>query len=329
MDRKYSKFNYPNAVSGSKTLLTGIRGDRKQLYITGFYEPPVGNTISFLYKGNISGNIGIFSNNSYNILNYPSSKGVTVVATNLYGPDILHRNCIRVVGNYTTLESGKSAIGCIYEGSLDGSGTWKTLTPSDDTLNTIVHSNSGGLAVGNYDTQLNEGKAFIYDIKTGKYYNIIKPRALSITAYGIWHNGGNSYTICGGYSSVNSSSGLDIAYLVDWNNETHEFTNWQDYQYNRSLVTHFNGITSDNCGGYNLTGDAVITDPSKPEGNEIAFCAHVKRFYNSNFTDARWQEIKFPKSKSTSGNSIYENIVIGVYSVNEEDTINGYISDIV
>ena len=91
-ERIYLTFNYPGAVPGSKTLLTGIRNDKEILYITGFYEPPTtlsSQTVSFLYKGDITGKTGPCSDNNYNILNYPSGTGTTVIATNLYGPDIL------------------------------------------------------------------------------------------------------------------------------------------------------------------------------------------------------------------------------------------------
>lgn len=349
-DRIYLTFNYPGYVPGSKTLLTGIRGNGKTLYITGFYEPPESRTISFLYKGDLRGTTGICSNNSWNKLDYPESK-----ATNLYGPLILDCDNVRAVGNYTKEETddkddkvistgnsgailGKESvtIGCMYEGKLDGSGKWTILTPTSDTINTIAHSTMGDLVVGNYDTiliqshgtrsdnplSLSQGKAFIYDVKTKKFYNIEKEGTKSITAYGIWHNGGNSYTICGGLSYDNPDDKLDTGYLVDWNNKTHEFSNWRDYYYAddkiKSLVTHFDGITSDGNGGYNLTGDAITLS----EGT-IAFFVNINKF-----NDRIWQEIEFPESMGTSGNSVYKDIVIGVYKDTDDDaaTVNGYIS---
>lgn len=319
-DRIYLTFNYPGYVPGSKTLLTGIRGNGKTLYITGFYEPPESRTISFLYKGDLRGTTGICSNNSWNILDYPGSK-----ATNLYGPLILDCDNVRAVGNYTTEDTdGKESgtIGCMYEGKLDGSGKWTVLTPTSDTINTIAHSTMGDLVVGNYDTILIQGKAFIYDVKTKKFYNIEKEGTKSITAYGIWHNGGNSYTICGGLSYDNPEDKLDTGYLVDWNNKTHEFSNWRDYYYAddniKSLVTHFDGITSDGHGGYNLTGDAITLS----EGT-IAFFVNINKF-----NDRIWEEIEFPESMGTSGNSVYKDIVIGVYKDTDDDdaTVNGYIS---
>src|SRR5688572_1378545 len=112
-DRIYLKFNYPEAVSGSKTLLTGIRRKGKVLYITGFYEPPNSETISFFYKGDLSGSVNPCSENSWNILNYPKS-----TATNLYGPLVLDCDNIRAVGNYTT-KGVSGPIGCMYEGELN------------------------------------------------------------------------------------------------------------------------------------------------------------------------------------------------------------------
>jgi len=60
-ERIYLIFNYHGAVTESKTLLTGIHiGKNDDLYISGFYEPSNGNTISFLYKGDITGKRSLF-----------------------------------------------------------------------------------------------------------------------------------------------------------------------------------------------------------------------------------------------------------------------------
>ena len=320
-ERIYLKFNYPGATPGSKTLLTGIRSHGETLYITGFYEDF--ETISFLYRGDVSGNINSpCSHNSYNILDYPSAPGRTVESTNLYGPDIL-KSGVRVVGNYTTVEAGTSTIGCMYEGPLNGEGKWITLTPSDDTLNTIAHSTMGNLVVGNYDTLLVQGKAFIYDVKKQTYHEIVKPYAVSITAYGIWHNQGHCYTICGSYTDINQ---IGVGYLVDWNNKTHEFSNWRDYNYPKSVITHFDGITSDECGGYNLTGDSFLIT-----GEQIGFFAQVHRHKNCKFSHSKWSEIKYPGSTATSGNSVDKETVIGVYTDASDlaGAVNGYISVVI
>ena len=53
--RSYRTFNYPNALPGSSTLLTGIREnaiDKNKVYISGFYEPngDMSEIISFIYN---------------------------------------------------------------------------------------------------------------------------------------------------------------------------------------------------------------------------------------------------------------------------------------
>ena len=325
--RKYYNFNYPDHAEGGKTLLTGIRGIKckpKKVYISGFYEPSPNQqdqeVKSFVYKGCLCGS------GKWYLLNYPSSPGVSVNVTNLYGPNNGYKkNTIQIVGNYTTQEN-TNLLGCLYEGSLDGSGKWTTLVPttlsSDPVINTIAHSNMGGLVVGNYDTILIQGKAFIYDIKKKVYYDIVKDGAISITAYGIWHNGCNSYTICGGYKYDNLES--ESGYLVDWDNKTKKFANWRSYYFDNnpveSKITHFDGVTGNGKSKYNLTGDWSGIS------NFGGFFATVKRKKCRKFTKAKWSSIKYPGSKITSGNSVYRETVIGVYKEQDSEDINGYIS---
>lgn len=320
MARKYFTLNYPSSIPGGKTLLTGIRQVThysNKYYISGFYKSPDEKlVIPFVYNGRLSGD------GTWNILNYPSSEGKTVLETNLYGPNNGLKNNIQVVGNYTTKETGKSTIGCLYEGPLDGSGKWTTIIPNlnEPVLNTIAHSTMGGLVVGNYNTQVDLGKAFIYDIKQKKYYEIIKQNAKNITGYGIWQNDHDFYTICGGYSDLNAISGLGSGYLVDWDNKNKKLSNWRSFNYNNdpinSIVTHFDGITSDGHGGYNLTGDWIGVN----DGPELGFFAQI------NGEIAKWAPISFPHHKVTSGNSVSKEIVIGVYLSVEDKTVNGYVS---
>jgi hypothetical protein len=316
--RQYFTFNYP--APGGDTFLTGIRRAKSSaeiVYISGVYRNG-SNSIGFVYKGDL------FGNGKWHELNYPSSPGVTVTSTSLYGPNNGKGNHIQVVGNYNTAETGQAALGCLYEGPLDGSGKWTTLIPffSQPTINTIAHSTMGGFVVGNYDTELIAGKAFLYDIERKKYYDIVKPGAISITAYGIWHNGGDSYTICGGYSEALFPD-FESGYLVDWNKKTKKFHNWRSYNYNndpvRAIVTHFDGITSDGEGGYYLTGDWIGIE----RGPEGGFFCHVKKGSKNR---ARWSPIQFPDHPITSGNSIYKKVVIGVYTSVEDQRVNGYIS---
>jgi hypothetical protein len=114
--------------------------------------------------------------------------------------------------------------------------------------------------------QLRAGKAFIYDIGTEIFLELEKPGALSLTAYGIWHNGGASYTIAGGFSEVNTS-GLDRAYLMDWDSATQTTSHWTAFNYGNdsAIITHFDGITGDGLGSFNLTGDCDWIGPGETE----------------------------------------------------------------
>lgn len=312
LTRVYSTLNYPTSVEGGKTLLTGIRKYKRDFYITGFYVPPSDSddkTTSFIYKGNVCGD-----GKWYNINN-------PLGITNLYGPDVINKNTIRAVGSCNI---NNLIIACLYEGNLDGSGKWTTISPPHLTINSsIAHSVMGRLVVGNYSEQ-KINKAFIYDICEKKYYNIINPHVKYITAYGIWCNDNKSYTICGGYSDLNLETELDIGYVVDWNNKTHEFSNWRTYHYNNdtTFITHFNGISSNDNGKYYLTGDASVLT-----GESTAFICNIKRHCDKFFKNACWAPIEFPGGLVTSGNSISKTIVIGVYE--SGSTSNGYVSFII
>lgn len=315
--RFYSTFNYPNSKIGDKTLLTGIRRKRnsRNVYISGFYVKANGDTTSFVYKGTVHGE-GKFYN-----LNYPMANTVT----NLYGPNNSMYNNVRVVGNYNNEVEGN--VGCLYDGPPNGMGTW-TRIALPHSINTICHSTMGRLVVGNYNRApyINTSKAFVYDIMTKKYYDIVKKDVLSISVYGIWHNSDSSYTICGGYINEDSVIPHSIAYVADWNNDTHTISNWQSYHYNNnpSLVTHFDGITGRSDGGYNLTGD------DSPIG-DIAFFAQISRkHYRGKFSKkAKWYPVSYPNALVTSGNSVLDNIVIGVYSGDQSEnmSVNGFISN--
>jgi hypothetical protein len=68
----------------------------------------------------------------------------------------------------------------------------------------------GGLAVGNFDTNFDPGGPRVYDVVAHSWKELPKAplNAKTLTAYGIWHNGGRSYTIAGGYSDPNPPDSL-------------------------------------------------------------------------------------------------------------------------
>jgi len=330
---EYSTLNYASAVSGSSTYLTGIRGvtDSEHVYISGIYTPP-GDTVNsgaqgLLYTGPILGG------GTWQVLNYPSSSGLTVTSTALYGPNNgTSTGNIQIVGSYTTSQTGGNDLGLLYQGPTDGSGTWATLNPQSleerPVINTIAHSTMGGLVVGNYDTDLESGKAFIYNIATNTYFELSKPNAVSITAYGIWYNGNTIYTIAGGYSDVDHE-GLDIAYLVDWDTKFNTASNWTSYTYNNqpSVLTHFEGITTDGEGGYNLVADwGALDENGDPIGAAGAAFVNVPRTDTNGFGTATWTDFSYPGSSITSGNTVYTNHALGIYKTPGSEIANGYVA---
>ncbi len=147
----YSTLNYPGGAMGSSTFLTGIRGaGGENVYITGFYAlAGETNGQGLFYQGLLDGS------GDWTLLNFPSSPGVTVTSTTLYGPDALSSNNVRLVGSYKTQETGDFDHGLLYEGPTDGSGTWQTIdfpiaaatpspSPGEQVLDTLAHSTMGG-----------------------------------------------------------------------------------------------------------------------------------------------------------------------------------------
>lgn len=308
---RYITLDYPNAATDSKTLLTGVRKitNSDNVFIVGFYTS--GTVTSFVFVGTLNG-VGTWTN-----LNDPDGTN-----TNLYGPNngsVIGE--ISVVGNYTNTLSSK-IIGCLYQGAIDGSGTWTDIIPvslvGPETLKTtIMHSNMGNYAVGNFNTEEKDliGRAFLYAIDTKTYTEIVHPKSLSITAYGIWQTSYLTYTICGGYYIPGDN---EVAYLVDWNSDLGTLSNWRFFSYDNdsdnSSITHFDGITIAADGSFNVTGDAVTnTLPN------LAFTANISNGY------AEWSVVEYPNSSITSGNTIVGDNTIGIYSTSGSSTVHGYI----
>jgi hypothetical protein len=317
---EYEAFNYSNATTGGSTLLTGVRavtGSSSQVYISGAYKAPnVSTKIGLLYEGPLAGN---GSSGTWTELTPPGADSTT-----FYGPNSSPSGTIQVVGSYATAAAPSTAIGILYQANADFSNpSWTILAPpvepGDTLLNTIAHSNMGNIAVGNFDTELDSGKAFIYDFNTTPaYHELIKPNALSITAYGIWWNGGSSYTIAGGFSDT---SHVDVGYLVDWDSLSNTASNWHEYYYKNQPLTsigaHFEGITSDGNGGYNAPSDWASVDHLSAG----AAFVHIDTQYN-----ATWTDIVYPGADITSANTSYLNSIIGVYQNPNDSVTYGYVA---
>jgi len=192
------------------------------------------------------------------------------------------------------------------------------------------------------------GIAYICDLSKSNLSNsssftLIPTKGLgakSITAYGIWDNGvvvstngshissSHIYTICGGHSPIvannltNPSLPLTLAkaFLVDYDAITGKFSNWTTFTYpnntpNKSFISHFEGISSTASGVYSLCGQSVEAgSPNVIQGSWVT----VQRNSDGTFGQATWQDLNYPSSNpgttyiSTSGNSVYGNIVVGI-----------------
>lgn len=321
----YAPFNYPG--SGA-TVITGIRGASAvagDAVITGSLSIPDsgGNTQAIIYEGDIYSQNGTWTPLT------PSISGQTITSSTLYGPNTgyydtsLGPNGIRAVGSYKYSGGGSYDHGLMYT-RIGGVETWSQFDMPDSVaggtvLYTIAHSTMGSLVVGNYDTQLDEGHAFVYDINTSTFRNflpVVQGIAFdSITAYGIWQNANGTYTVAGGYSNL-ANNVLDAGYLVDYDpsqSGSDAYTHFTSFQYDNqplaSLISHFDGIVATED-GYNLTGDhTTLADPQ----NQLGFFAHITRNEDGSFnTSADWLSIEYTGNAITSGNTVYGDSVLGV-----------------
>lgn len=311
----YADFNNP----AGQTTIQGIRGvsESENVYIAGSLVGPNNLVQGLIYEGTIkgSGNEGKW----YNV-NFPSSAEATVINTSCYGPNNGPNGTIQLVGSYKiSASTGKfpsGNLGFFYEGPVDGSGTWVQVSPNDgNTNNVFVHSVMGGLAVGNYDVDDDKnGYAFLYDIVNKKYEDFKVPDSLTTTLYGIWHNGGDSYTMAGGYTSPKFGK-ISQAFLVDYNSKTKQTSNLKSFSYKNetvlSVITHFEGITISKKGGYNMPSDWLTVNGEK---NGASFVS-VNRNSDGSFGEANWIDIDFPDSSVTSANTVYQNNILGIYVV--------------
>lgn len=311
------------------TFITGVRGDYDgNVVLTGNQTIPngEGNTQAILYRGPMSDTtLGTV----YELT--PAFENQTVISSTFYGPNtsVFDRQIpigeVRAVGSYViSQDTGTRNHGMLYEGALDGSGTWtqidvpSNLVGGQTVADTIVHSTMGDLAVGNYDLQEPlSGNAFIYNIRTGEYTIFDEDfggtRQLT-TVYGVWQNeqDGTHYTIVGGSKH---GVGLNQAYVADYDSATGRFSHIKYYSYNDEPdpLTHFDGITAV-PGGFNLMtigafGSALATITVNPDGS---------------FSDAQWTLANVTGADITTGNSVYQNYVMGIYTIDDVSGVNTY-----
>lgn len=316
-------------IFGPNQLVTGVRGwTGSDVVLTGSgasSDPPT----ALIYVGPLSptDSAGIY-------LLTPGILGRTATNSTFYGPDTflfnpeLGEGNIRAVGSYQYAESGDVRnCGMVYHGPPQGGGAWYPLdVPSSEVggetvWNTIPHSTMGTLVVGNYDllgVRLS-GNAFIFDIATQHWTLFDIPGCTLTTAYGIWQNGIGSthYTIVGG---TRDGHGLNKGLVINYDSATRTFSKMKLYSYldQPQLVTHFEGIVA-TPKGFNLAGGST---------GSLALFASIEVNPDGSFSDATWVPYSYSGSTITTGNSIYQNNLMGIYAVSGTAGVNSYVAPI-
>ncbi len=302
----YVTLNPPEAQSSDFTSLTGIRGvdNSSDVYITGGLSTSSGTWSDQLYKGPILGG------GTYFTMNYPAS-----VSTNAYSVDN-HGADIQMTGTYQTSMGGPQN-GFLYTGPVvnNPSTGWDTIN-FPGAAETNPHSIMGDIVVGGFhdedDTPVDGSKfirAFIYKVSTQEFTELrLDPSYISTSAYGVWWNGGNSYTIVGGY--IGPDAELSSGYVLDYDSSTGLFSHVTSYKFNNApaVSTHFEGITTDDAGGYDLAGEGVAN------GSVLVGMARIERTASNGFTSATWATITYPGASTTTSDTVYRNYILGVFA---------------
>jgi len=311
-------------VAGWQGLTTA--GSPGQYFITGTTTNPndTSQTAGLLYQGPLSGQGGT----GY-VMVMPDPPGQTTDGTTSYSADNLGDGQLRIVGTYS-VSGAPNEVGFLFNGTVNDVGTAANYEPiprpHPSASWNIPHSTSGGLVVGNYDSStengvpMGGGLAYVYDAVNRQYLvpSMVYPGSASNTAYGIWHNGGTSYTIAGGFANspinnlLNPRVPLSQALLVDFDSATGQFSNWKSFTYTSpssgaSGITHFEGISGVERGTYTLAAVAAT------EAGAVAGFVTVRRNADGSFGDMQWTDLEPPVvGGSAFADSVYGNAVVGI-----------------
>jgi subtilase-type serine protease len=285
------------------TFLTGIRGDN----IVGNYTIPENGTTGGLYYNLRTGLWSAMPVATPNGANYPGATG-----SSPYGPSFGNPGgVLRVVGSYLTSASDPYDLSYLYDAAAAPGEELTTLIyPDSGTLFTIAHSTFGNQLVGNYDTDLATGNAFIYNIDTQQYVTNNVPGAVSTTAYGIYGD-----KIAGGFTEAEIGGGITPQHGYIYDQITQQFTQY-DHPGVGVIATHFEGITGGGQPGtYNLVVNWVTDDG----------VVHPGVMHLDALGIPTWYEIDIP-GNVVSSNSAYGDKVVGIYT--DADGIHGYVATI-
>lgn len=283
------------------TFLTGIRGDN----IVGNYTIPGTTDTGGLYYNMTTKTWLPMPLATDNGANFPGAIGSSPYGPGFGNPD----GILRVVGSYQTSASAPYDLSYLYDGAAaPGQQITTLIYPGADTLFTIAHSTFGNQVVGDYDTRLATGNAFIYNIDTGTFTTNNIPGAVSTTAYGIYGD-----KIAGGYGEVMVGGGIhaEHGYIYDQTTGTYE-----TYDHPGAVATHFEGITgAGRSGEYNLVANWVTADG----------VVHPAVMHVDALGIATWYEIDIPGAV-VSSNSAYGDNVVGIYV--DDTGIHGFLATI-
>lgn len=304
--------DFYNASGVSIQPVTAWQGIRAGASAGQYLLAGTSGSTGLLYEGPITGVGGT----TYAV-NVPGA-----TATSVYGPDLLENGAIRLVGSFKT---GAGVVnGFLYRGTkagLDDAANYRTIDYPGAKY-TYVHSVMGDLAVGNADgpegnAPLGTGHAFLYGVTAGSILaEIAYPGATTTTAYGIWLNGEDRYTICGGFSGRAAAPGAAVSggYLVDYDARTGTFRNWTPFEApdrgGVDLITHFEGISGTEKGVYTLVADSVRAGSAEPVGGSFVT---VRREPDGSFGAPAWVDLNDPNNAGVlSANSVAGNQVVGI-----------------
>ena len=315
-----SYYNAANTTDANELPVSGWQGIREadtsgQYLITG-----TSGTSGILYLGTISGTGTTYA------VNYPGAS-----STSVYGPNNLGNGQIQLVGTYQTANSS-IVNGFVFQGTVANG----TLTGSYSTIDypgataTYVHSIMGGLAVATTEVPTATGQppgpgpAVIYNVATGEFVaNIAAPGSVSLstTAYGIWYNGGTSYTIVGGFGRYSQDiktrrpTPTKVGYLVDYNSAagpSDQFSDWAGFggpDGNHQGLS-IQGISRRTPGHYTLATDSTPFGANNVTRGDFL---SVVQGPDGSFGKPVWVHLSYPGGDGvTNAASIAGNQLVGV-----------------
>ena len=337
--------------------LQGIKGgDTAGTYLITGTTNYNGVTHGAVYSGPINHGFSGYGSGTgtWTIMDVPVSNST---GTSVYGVDNLGNGTVNLVGSYIDTTNNQR-VGFYYAGPLTSSPSSSSFIyysgqnqAGKTATFTYIHSVSGGLAVGNYDFLGDgnpAGNAFIFaPYATQQQINIIYPDTdKTHTAYGIWYNGGTSYTIAGGVglSSATIDNGygepLGQAYLIDYDSsQTGEaaFSNYQTFSYkasgalkkrfkHKTLVTHFEGIWTNGNGLYKMPATVTALDDTTLA---VGVTAQVRRNKASGkfAKKATWTPINVPNGGFWTSDSIYDTASVGLVTYPAANGAPSFMSD--